>query len=543
MSITGQRHAFYARYKASSFVVDKRRVLGGMRCDIYSNAGCSLDLSGPVMDRALFHIDGPYKWSAMKVEGVCCKTHQPPHTAFRGFGGPQGMAICEHIIDHICSKAGLKGEEIDNFRFHNLYKESDHTHFGQMIEFGTWNVPRAMSNILTCHGDTISERRAQIDQFNANNKYRKRGIAIIPTKFGIAFTAKFMNQGGALVHLYTDGTVLISHGGTEMGQGLHTKVAQVAACAFDISLDNVHVCETASDKVANAQPTAASMSTDMYGMATLNACNEILANIKPVREKLGPHATLAEVATAAYFERIDLSAHGFFKLMDERCGYDWEAEIPADYMGPDNKFRGHPFNYFTQGVAASEVEIDVLTGDYRIIRSDLMVDVGSSINPAIDIGQIEGAFIQGVGWSTTEEMIWGDNEHTWVRQGRLHSQGPGTYKIPAFDDIPQCFNVTLMDGISNPFAVHSSKAVGEPPFFLGCSVFFAIKEAIRAARIQGNVDGTILDNINTAEFSLMLPATSERIRMAVNDEICKDSLSNGTTSDELFNSFQPKGSF
>ena len=492
------------------------------------------------MDRALFHMDGPYKWSAMRVEGICCKTHQPPHTAFRGFGGPQGMAICEHIIDHLCVKANLRGDAIDSFRITNLYKENDHTHFGQAIEVGTWNVPRAMASISKGANETLSERRLKIDEFNTVNKYLKRGIAVIPTKFGIAFTAKFMNQGGALVHLYTDGTLLISHGGTEMGQGLHTKVAQVAACAFDVTLDHVHVCETASDKVANAQPTAASMSTDMYGMATLNACNEILSNIRPIREKLGPYATLAEVATAAFFERIDLSAHGFFKVVDDRCGYDWDATAPSDYIGPDNKYRGHPFNYFTQGVAVSEVEIDTLTGDYRIIRSDLMVDVGSSINPAIDIGQIEGAFIQGVGWSTTEEMVWGDEDHPWTRHGRLHSQGPGTYKIPAFNDVPESLNVTLMDGISNPFAVHSSKAVGEPPFFLGCSVFFAIKEAIRAARLQSKNDCTIAEGSNVSEFTLMLPATSERIRMAVADQICKETTS--LTHNGILD-FQPKGSF
>ena len=454
------------------------------------------------------------------------------------------MAICEHIIDHLCTKAGLKNSDIDKFRLDNLYKEGDYTHYGQRIETGSWNVPRAMTTLAKdCD---LSKRRSEIDLFNMRNKFKKRGLAIVPTKFGIAFTAKFMNQAGSLVHLYTDGTVLISHGGTEMGQGLHTKVAQIAACAFDIPLSDVHVCETASDKVANAQPTAASQGTDLYGMATLNACNEIISNIQPIRDKLGSEASLAEIATAAFFERIDLSAHGFFKLMDERCGYDWMADRPDGYTGPDNMFRGHPFNYFTQGVAVSEVEIDSLTGDHRTLRADIMVDVGSSINPAIDIGQIEGAYIQGAGWSTTEEIIWGDDNHKWVHpKGRLHTQGPGTYKIPAFNDTPEIFNVTLMDGVANPFAVHSSKAIGEPPFFLGSSVSSAIKDAIRAARRQGIKDGIINAGEGSEEFALMLPATSERIRMAVCDKISQDSLLYGVENKSNTHplAFQPNGSF
>jgi len=319
----------------------------------------------------------------------------------------------------------------------------------------------------------------------------------------------------------------------------------VAAHAFNVPLSSVFVDETSTDKVANTIPTAASMSTDLYGMATLNACREILYRIKPIRDRLGPEATLAEVATAAFFERIDLTAHGFYKLDDKRCGYDWDAPMIRENTLenlPENQHRGQPFNYFTQGVAVSEVEIDVLTGDHRTIRSDVIVDVGSSLNPSIDIGQIEGAFVQGMGWSTVEELIWGDKDHPWVQPpGRLFTQGPGTYKIPAFNDTPEIFNVTLMD-TANPFAIHSSRAVGEPPFFLGASVFFAIKDAIRSTRIQelGEVAG---------QFVLNLPSTSERIRMSCGDPIALECLLPNVENEDLtegkeeLSGFQPKGSF
>lgn len=277
-----------------------------------------------------------------------------------------------------------------------------------------------------------------------------------------------------------------------MGQGLHTKVCQVAAQAFGIPLDDVYVNDSSTDKVANTIPSAASMSTDLYGMATLDACQKILKRIKPIRDSLPADAPLKDVAKKAFFDRIDLTAHGFFagklgrtafteigsfltyicstEVDDDRCGFDWAMEKPEDFddTQPENSWKGHPFNYFTQGVAFAEVEIDVLTGNHKTIRADVLVDVGSSINPAIDIGQIEGAYIQGVGWCTTEEVVYADSDHTWIRpRARVFTTGPGTYKIPAFNDVPETFNVSLLEDASNPFAVHSSKAVGEPPFFLG----------------------------------------------------------------------------
>ena len=528
MSITGGRHAFFSKYKASAIIEDDGTVkLHALDVRIFNNGGASFDLSGPVLDRALFHVDNVYYWPHFHSRGTPCKTSQPPHTAFRGFGGPQGLLVSEQILDHLALASNIDG---DKLRRDNMYSLDDATPFGMRFgkEFsGKWNVPGMWDRLYT--ELDVAGRRAATAEFNKKNKWKKRGVGFTPTKFGIAFTAKFMNQGGALVHLYTDGTVLVTHGGTEMGQGLHTKVCQVVAQAFGIPLDHVYVNDSSTDKVANTIPSAASMSTDLYGMAALDACQQILKRIQPIRDSLPPNATLAEVAKKAFFERIDLSAHGFYALDSSRCGYDWDKDKPDDYRGPDNAFKGQPFNYFTQGVALAEVEIDVFTGDHRVISADVLVDVGSSINPAIDIGQIEGAFIQGMGWSTIEETIYADDDHTWIRpRAKVFTAGPGTYKLPAFNDVPQSFNVSLLENTNNPLAVHSSKAVGEPPFFLGCSVFFAIKDSVAAAR----------EGCDDKYFEFRHPATSERIRMACNDKIASECVSGDKSS-----FFQPKGSY
>jgi len=547
MSITGARHSFVTNYSASALVTSDGVKLLALDVKLYNNGGCGFDLSGPVMDRALFHVDNCYFWPNFRAAGHVCKTAQPVHTAFRGFGGPQGMAVTEHVIDHLALACNVPG---DCLRRNNMYKVGDHTPFGMVMGescSGKWNIPTMWDRLY--QELDFPSRHAAIEEFNSKNKWTKRGVSLTPTKFGIAFTSRFMNQGGALVHLYTDGTILISHGGTEMGQGLHTKVCQVAAQAFGVPLESVYINDTSTDKVANTQPTAASMSTDMYGMATLDACKKILDRLKPIRERLGNQVSLREIANAAFFERIELSATGFFALDESRCGYDF-GPPPDDVSSdaPENQWRGNPFNYFTQGVVSCEVEIEVLTGNHRILRSDILVDVGSSINPVIDIGQIEGAFIQGVGWCTLEEVIYADDDHTWIRPaGKVFTSGPGTYKIPAFNDVPEEFNVSLMEDVDNPVAVHSSKAVGEPPFFLGCSVFFAIKEAVRAARSE---------NHNDSYFEMRLPATSERVRMMCADKIAaenivavrkneQDESSESAILDttQLVSSFQPKGSY
>ena len=527
MSITGGRHAFLAKYRASARMDTGNVKLLGLDVQLYSNGGCTFDLSGPVMDRALFHVDGSYFWPHFRAIGVPCKTVQPPHTAFRGFGGPQGMAVCEHIITHLSTACNVS---IESLRKQNLYQVGDLTPFGMKIGDGPWNVPTMWQELEAKLN--IVEKRNDIRKFNDNNRWKKRGVALIPTKFGIAFTAKFMNQGGALVHLYTDGTVLVTHGGTEMGQGLHTKVCQIAAQAFSIPIEDVFVNDTSTDKVANTIASAASMSTDLYGMATLDACRQILKRIEPIQKRLGAKASLAQVAKDAFFNRIDLSAHGFFAVDSNRCGFDWNKTKPEDVGQdiPENSWKGHPFNYFTQGVAYSEVEIDILTGNHKTLESHVLVDVGASINPMIDIGQIEGAFIQGMGWSTLEEVVYADKDHSWIRpSGRVFTSGPGTYKIPAFNDVPELFHVELMKDAKNPFAVHSSKAVGEPPFFLGTSVFYAIKDALIATKGPSG-----------KYFELRMPASSERIRMASKD-IISETLVNENTTD--YEKFQVKGSF
>lgn len=333
-------------------------------------------------------------------------------------------------------------------------------------------------------------RRMQVNNFNGENRWKKRGISLVPTNFGISYTVQFLNQAGALVHIYTDGSVLISHGGTEMGQGLHTKMIQVASNCLKIPLERIHISETGTDRVPNTSATAASCGSDLNGMAVLDACNKILERLE--KYKLAyPNEDWDSWISRAYLDRVSLSATGFYATPD--IGYNIL------------KNEGKAFNYYTPGAACSEVEIDCLTGDHTVIRTDIVMDLGSSINPAIDIGQIEGGFMQGYGLFTLEEMIYSPT-------GTVFTRGPGAYKIPGYGDIPAEFNVSLLTGSPNPRAVYSSKAVGEPPLFLGSSIFFAIKEAIKSARLEENLDG---------HFVLHSPATAARIRMACTDRFTK----------------------
>lgn len=519
MSITGQRHGFYFQYRAGA---TKAGDLKFLDLKLYSNAGFSMDLSLPVMDRALLHCDNTYKWPALRAVGTLCRTNQPSHTAFRGFGGPQGMMMTEIVLDHLAHALNMPGHLL---REKNMYQEGQRTHFGQKLE--DFYVPK-LWNELKLKMDGLEQRRQAIVEFNANHRYLKRGLAMMPTKFGINFTAKFMNQGGALVHVYTDGTVLVAHGGTEMGQGLYTKMIQVAAHTFDIPNEWVHIAETATNTVANSSPTAASMSTDLYGLAVLDACTQICNRLQPLRATMPAGYTWKDLITTAFFQRIDLSAHGYYAVENDRCGFDWDMKCT------DNSQRGHPFNYFTQGVAAVEVEIDTLSGNYNLHRVDIVMDVGQSINPAIDVGQIEGAFVQGCGWSTTEELIWGDDDHKWVKTGQLFTRGPGFYKIPSFNDSPADFRIHLSDTL-NKFAIHSSKAVGEPPLFLGGCVYFALLDAVREARKEGLRECAMSEEEMSRYYRLDHPASSERIRMG-----CADTFTLPLTQTP---SFRPKGSW
>ncbi|XP_015117328.1 xanthine dehydrogenase [Diachasma alloeum] len=478
MMMTGTRHPFMHRYKVG-FTKEGR--IKGAKIDIFCNAGCSMDLSVSVLERSMFHCENAYKFPVTHVTGTACLTNLPSNTAFRGFGGPQGMFVAENIVWDVANYLGLEPAKVSEL---NLYKEDDLTHYQQKLLRcpleRCWQQCLAQSNYRL--------RKSEVDQFNKANRYRKRGIAVIPTKFGIAFTALFLNQGGALVHVYTDGSVLISHGGTEMGQGLHTKMIQVASRIFKVDPNKIHISETATDKVPNTSATAASAGSDLNGMAIMNACNTIMARLKPIIDA-HPDKKWEEWVSIAYFERISLSASGFYRTPD--IGYNFD------------KNEGMAFNYFTYGVACSEVEIDCLTGDHQAIRTDIVMDLGDSLNPAIDIGQVEGGFVQGLGLFTLEEMIYSPT-------GTLYSRGPGAYKIPGFTDIPQEFNVSLLKDAPNPRAVFSSKAVGEPPLFLASSVFFAIKNAIQAAREETNAPRI---------FRFDSPATSGRIRTACEDNI------------------------
>uniref|UniRef100_A0A8D2LUU1 Xanthine dehydrogenase/oxidase n=1 Tax=Varanus komodoensis TaxID=61221 RepID=A0A8D2LUU1_VARKO len=480
MLISGGRHPFLGQYKVG---FKKNGRITSLDVTYYSNGGNSVDLSHGVMDRAVLHMDNTYNIPNLRGTGIVCKTNLSSNTAFRGFGGPQGMMIAECWMSDIALKCGLPAEEVRKL---NLYNEGDLTHFDQKLEGFT--VPRCLEECL--RNSDYHSRRKLIDEFNKQNRWKKRGMAIIPTKFGISFTVPFLNQAGALVHVYTDGSVLLTHGGTEMGQGLHTKMIQVASRALAIPTSKIHISETSTNTVPNASPTAASVSSDINGMAVLNACQTILKRLEPMKSA-NPKGSWEDWVLAAYHNCVSLSATGFYRIPD--VGYDFKTNT------------GTPFCYFTYGVACSEVEIDCLTGDHKNLRTDIVMDVGTSLNPAIDIGQIEGAFVQGIGLFTLEELRYSP-------EGNLYTRGPGMYKIPAFGDIPTEFYVSLLRDCPNRKAIYSSKAVGEPPLFLSASVFYAIKDAIVSAREESGLKGP---------FRLDSPATPERIRNACVDVFTK----------------------
>ncbi|KAJ8903637.1 hypothetical protein NDN08_004739 [Rhodosorus marinus] len=495
MLSTGTRHPFYGEY---SVAFDGNGRLKALDVKIYNNAGNSRDLSHAVIERAVLHVDNAYNIPNVRVEGRCCYTHTPSNTAFRGFGGPQGMLVGEQAIEHVANYLRIPAEAV---RFTNLYREGDVTPYGMKL---TNCTIRPCWNDLTRKVD-VDRRRIDIEAYNKANRYNKRGLSVAPVKFGISFVFKTLNQAGALVHVYLDGSVLVTHGGIEMGQGLHTKMIQVAATAFGLPIEKVFISETATDKVPNATPSAASASADMYGMAVKNACDQIEERLKPVREALGKDPTWEQLVERAYAQRINLSAQGFYRVPD------------LDSLDLSKAEKGRPFYYFTYGAAASEVEIDCLTGDHKVLYSEIVMDVGRSLNPAIDIGQIEGAFVQGMGWCTMEELVrGGTTAHRWLPTGFLSTQGPGTYKIPGFRDIPRDFRVSLLKDAPNlEETIHQSKAVGEPPLFLAASVFFAIRDACKSSRQEFFED----EELANAWFELDSPATTERIRMACADEI------------------------
>ena len=470
MIMTGKRHNFHNVYQAG-FGEDGR--IQGIRYSLAGQCGYSPDLSDAIVDRAMFHCDNAYYLPHVSIEGLRCKTHTVSNTAFRGFGGPQGMITMETVIDEIAYRLNKDPLEI---RKANLYdtRNRNITPYHQKIE--AFNLPRIIEQLES--ESRYWERRNEIRVFNQNSPVIKKGLALTPVKFGISFTVSHLNQAGALVHVYSDGSIHANHGGTEMGQGLMTKIGQIVAEVFQVKPDRVIVSATRTDKVPNTSPTAASAGTDINGMAALNAARTIKQRmIRFLSEKYDVPETgvvfangqvriqdqilpFDAVAGEAYLGRVSLSSTGFYKT--PKIYYDRE------------KAAGRPFYYFANGAAVSEVSVDTLTGEYKLDRADMIHDVGNSINPAVDFGQIEGGFIQGVGWLTSEELVWDE-------RGRLLSDGPATYKIPAASDAPERFNVRLMENVPNEEAtIFRSKAVGEPPLMLAISTWCAIRDAIGA---------------------------------------------------------------
>jgi xanthine dehydrogenase large subunit len=468
MMITGKRHDFVTDYEVG--FDDEGRILG-VEFTLAGRCGYSADLSGSINDRAMFHSDNCYYLSDVGITSYRCKTNTQSNTAFRGFGGPQGMIGIEQVVDEIAQFLGHDPLDVRRINFYGK-TERNVTHYHQTI---VDNVIPDIVDELEISSD-YRRRRAAIRKWNKGSPYLKRGIALTPVKFGISFTATHLNQAGALIHVYTDGTVLLNHGGTEMGQGLFTKVAQVVAEELSIDVDRIRVTASDTSKVPNASATAASSGSDINGKAAQAAA-------KTLRERLAAFAAehfevavddvrfsnnavmfgtrtvpFAELVRLAYFARVSLSATGFYRT--PKIGYDRKT------------WSGNPFYYFCYGAAVSEVVVDTLTGENRLLRVDILHDVGHSLNPAIDMGQIEGGFIQGMGWLTMEHLWWND-------KGRLMTHAPSTYKIPVANDVPPVFNVRIWEsGINAEDSIYRSKAVGEPPLMLAISVHQAIKDAI-----------------------------------------------------------------
>ncbi|NOD85254.1 xanthine dehydrogenase molybdopterin binding subunit [Ruegeria sp. HKCCD6119] len=493
MTATGKRHDFVIDYDVA-FDDDGR--IQAVEGSFAARCGFSADLSGPVTDRALFHADNAYFYPNVRLNSHPMKTNTVSNTAFRGFGGPQGVIAAERMIEEI---AYAKRQDPLDVRKANFYGTTDRnvTPYHQEVE--DCILDRLVGELEET--SEYRQRRQDIIAFNRTSPVLKKGIALTPVKFGISFTATWYNQAGALVHVYNDGSIHLNHGGTEMGQGLNTKVAQVVAEAFQVDFNRIKITKTTTEKVPNTSATAASSGTDLNGMAALNAVEQIKArlvkfaaetwNVAP--EEVAFHANQVHIGDEvlpfdvfikqAYLARVQLSAAGFYKTPK----IHWDRA----------KGQGRPFYYYSYGASCSEVTIDTLTGEYRVDRTDLLHDVGRSLNPVLDKGQIEGAFIQGMGWLTTEELWWDD-------AGRLRTHAPSTYKIPLASDRPRIFNVKLADWSENrELTIKRSKAVGEPPFMLGISVFEALSMAV--ASVADYRECPRLD----------APATPERVLMAV----------------------------
>ena len=492
MLVTGKRHCFYYEYEVG--YGDDGKIIAA-KVDMVSRAGYSADLSGPVATRAVCHFDNTYYLSDVDIRAACGKTNTQSNTAFRGFGGPQGAIAIEYVIDEIARKLGRDPLDIRRANFYGK-TDSNVTPYGQVV---VDNVIHELVAELE-ESSAYRARRAAIAAFNASSPVLKKGLALTPVKFGIAFNVTHLNQAGALVHVYVDGSIIVNHGGTEMGQGINTKVNQVVAHELGVDLSRVRATATDTSKVSNTSATAASTGADLNGKAAQDAARQI-------RERLAAHAVrlyggdAADVRFAAdtvfvngheepfhilvqkaYLARVQLWSDGFYATP----GLHWDPKTMS----------GNPFSYFAYGAAVSEVVVDTLTGEWKLLRADALYDAGRSLNPAIDIGQVEGAFIQGMGWLTTEQLWWNEG-------GKLMTHAPSTYKIPGVSDCPEDFRVRLFDNGNVQDSIHRSKAVGEPPLLLPFSVFFAIRDAV------SSVGG------HKVNPPLNAPATSEEILKAI----------------------------
>lgn len=500
--MTGKRHRFTSTYKAA---FNNQGILQAFSVILNSDAGAATDLSRAILERAMLHAENAYYIPNIRIIGRAYKTNLPSNTAFRGFGGPQGMAVIETVIDRIARVLKKDAAEIRRI---NFYGEGSRNLTPYNEEIVNNHLPVIYQQLMD--SSAYHERRIAVNQFNESHTLLKRGLALTPVKFGISFTTAFLNQAGALVNIYTDGSVQINHGGTEMGQGLNTKILGIASLELGISAEAIKIAATNTSKVPNTSATAASSGSDLNGMAVKNAIDIIKSRLTPIAiellkqrfsisnceptdicfeadfvfKKQQPEHKIpfTELVSQAYLHQVSLSATGFYKT-------------PGIFFDRETG-KGNPFYYYAYGMTVSEVEVDTLTGEYKLLRSDVLHDTGTPLNQEIDLGQVEGAFIQGVGWCTTEEI-------KWDKSGRLLTHSPDTYKIPTINDIPEVFNVALLQGYPNPNTIRQSKAVGEPPFMLALSVWLAIKDAISAV---GN---------HRFEPAFSLPATPEVVLLSI----------------------------
>lgn len=496
--VTGKRHPFSYDWDVG---FDDQGQITGLKLQMAAHCGFSADLSGPVADRAIFHADNAYFLSDVSITSYRCKLNTQSHTAFRGFGGPQGVIVIETIMGDIARTLGLDALSVRQRNYYDADVQSGRatTHYQMVVED---NILRPITQKLELSAQ-YQQRLAAISAWNAKNSILQRGIALTPVKFGISFTATLFNQAGALVHVYTDGTVQVNHGGTEMGQGLNTKVAQIVADELGVPLAQVQVTASDTSKIPNASATAASSGTDLNGRAAQYAAQKVRSNLAAFVAGLdncgagavsfsggkihSPNGSreFKAVVKEAYANRIQLWSDGFYRT--PKIHYD------------KTTLTGRPFYYFAYGVACTEVAIDTLTGESKVLAIDVLYDAGKSINPAIDIGQVEGGFVQGMGWLTTEQLVWND-------KGVLTTHAPSTYKIPATGDIPEHFQVQLYQEPNREDNVGGSKAVGEPPFMLAISVYEALRHAIASARDQQGKTGVV---------QLQAPATAEHVLQAL----------------------------